>query len=419
MIKKLVLRSRGEFVTISAMKRLYEDMLKVHLEEDRQMVMLTGPRQVGKTTTARQAAGDHSYMTWDRQSDRMAISKGADAVAELLDLATMKDVRPTVIFDEIHKYAKWKTFLKGFFDVYGEQARTIVTGSARLGFFRRGGDSLMGRYFLYRMHPLSVAELARPGLDVGGTEIRPPVKTSHESLAQLLAFGGFPEPFTRNSARFYNRWRRLRAEQLFREDLRDLTHTHEAGQVEVLAELLARQAGQLANYSSLAGDANVAVDTVRRWIAMLESLFFCFRVRPWFRNVPKSLRKQPKLFLWDWSLVADEGARRENMVASHLLKAVHGWTDLGLGEYDLFYLRDKARREADFLVTRAGQPWFIVEVKSAGRRDLNPNLEYFQRITGAKHAFQIAFDLAFVESDPFSRSAPVRVPALTFLSQLL
>lgn len=381
------------------------------------MIMLTGPRQVGKTTTARQATGDHLYMTWDRQSDRITITKGADAVAQLLDLATVTATRPTVIFDEIHKYAKWKAFLKGFFDVYGEQVRILVTGSARLGFFRRGGDSLMGRYFLYRMHPLSVAELARP--DVPPAEIRPPIETSPETLAQLLAMGGFPEPFTRNSSRFYNRWRRLRAEQLFREDLRDLTHTHEVGQVEVLAELLARQVGQLANYSSLAADANIATDTVRRWIATLESLFYCYRVRPWFRNVPKSLRKQPKVFLWDWSLVADEGARRENMVASHLLKAVHGWTDLGLGDYDLFYLRDKAKREADFLVTRGGNPWFIVEVKSAGKRELNPNLEYFQRMTGARHAFQVAFDLPFVDIDLFTRTTPCRVPALTFLSQLL
>lgn len=402
---------------IEAMERLYEAVIRRHLKEDRQMVMLTGPRQVGKTTTARLAAGEHLYLTWDRQSDRMAIARGADAVAQALDLAAVKKAPSTVVFDELHKYPKWKTFLKGFFDVYGTQARTIVTGSARLGFFRRGGDSLMGRYFPYRMHPLSVAELARP--ELADTEIQPPVKSDREVLPRLLRYGGFPEPFTRDRARFYNRWRRLRGEQLFREDLRDLTRTQEVGQVEVLAELIAGQVGHVANYSSLAADANVAVDTVRRWIATLEGLFYCYRVRPWFRNVPKSLRKQPKLYLWDWSLVADEGARRENLVASHLLKAVHGWTDMGLGGYDLYYLRDKAKREVDFLVTRNRRPWFLVEVKSAARRELNPNLEYFQRQTGAAHAFQIAFDLPFVESDVFSRTTPVRVPALTFLSQLL
>ncbi len=381
------------------------------------MIMLTGPRQVGKTTTARTAAGQHSYLSWDRQSDRLAIARGTDAVADLIGLKTVRSAKCRVVFDEIHKYARWRNFLKGFFDVYEAQTRIIVTGSARLGFFRRGGDSLMGRYFLYRMHPLSVAELTRPA--ARDTEVTMPLRPDAHALEQLLTFGGFPEPFLRSSSRFYNRWRRLRSELLFREDLRDLTRTQEAGQVEVLAEIISRQAGGLANYSSLAADANVAVDTVRRWITVLETLFYCYRVRPWSANVPKSLRKQPKLYLWDWSLVADQGARLENLVASHLLKAVHTWTDAGLGVYDLHYLRDKARREVDFVVTRGNRPWFIVEVKSSGRRDLSPNLAYFQRVTGAKHAFQLAFDLPYVDADAFSRTDPVRVPALTFLSQLV
>lgn len=399
------------------MQRLYDSLICTHLAEDRQIAMLTGPRQVGKTTTARLAAGEHSYLNWDRQTDRMVITRGADAVADMLGLATISTTRPTIVFDEIHKYAKWKTFLKGFFDAYEAQTHIVVTGSARLGFYRRGGDSLMGRYFLYRMHPLSLAELART--DLPEVETRPPVRSDPETLRRLLTYGGFPEPFVKDTARFYNRWRRLRSELLFREDLRDLTRTQEAGQVEVLSELIARQAGGLANYSSLAADTNVAVDTVRRWLTVLESLFFCFRVRPWFRNVPKSLRKQPKFYLWDWSLVPDEGARHENLVASHLLKAVHLWTDTGLGDYDLFYVRDKAKREVDFLVTRQGQPWFLVEAKSSARRDLNPSLGYFQRVTGARHAFQVTFDLPYIDADLFSRTDPVRVPALTFLSQLV
>jgi predicted AAA+ superfamily ATPase len=127
------------------MKRLYDNLIGTHLAEDRQIVMLTGPRQVGKTTTARLAAWEHSYLNWDRQADRMVITKGADAVADLLDLSTLQAVRATIVFDEIHKYAKWKTFLKGFFAVYEARVRLLVTGSARLGFFRRGGDSRMGR----------------------------------------------------------------------------------------------------------------------------------------------------------------------------------------------------------------------------------------------------------------------------------
>ena len=399
------------------MKRLYENLLREHLAEHRQMAMLSGPRQVGKTTTARESAGDHRYYTWDRQSDRMIITAGPDSVAADMGFDTLSERHRHVVFDELHKYRRWRDFLKGFFDVFSEQARIVVTGSARLGFFRRGGDSLMGRYFLYRMHPLSVGELNRT--QIGERTIGAPVRGQAELIPLLLRFGGFPEPFLKSSTRFYNRWRRLRNELLFREDLRDLTQIHEVGQVEVLAELLAASAGQLASYSSLASNVQVAVDTIRRWIAALEALFYCFSVRPWFKSVPKSLRKQPKIYLWDWSLLDNAAARRENFVASHLLKAVHWWTDLGLGTFGLHYLRDKAKREVDFLVVRDGKPWFLVEVKSTDRGSVSPALSYYLEQTGAEHAFQIAFDLDYVDRDCFEARRPLIVPASTLLSQLV
>ena len=399
------------------MDRVYERLLRQHLKNERQMALLTGPRQVGKTTSSRASAGEHRYFSWDRQSDRLLISRGADPVAEALELTTLASSARTVVFDEIHKHRKWRAFLKGFFDAYGDSVRVIVTGSARLGFFRRGGDSLMGRYFPYRMHPLSLAELART--EVRDAAVAPPARPQPGALEQLLRFGGFPEPFLRSDSRFYNRWRRLRTELLFREDLRDLTQVQEVGQVQVLAELLEHQVGSLLSYSSLARTANVSVDTVRRWITLLEGLFFCFTIRPWFRSVPKSLRRQPKVYLWDWSLVRDAGARRENLVAGHLLKAVHFWTDIGLGDFELRFLRDKAKREVDFLVIRDGEPWFLVEVKSSARRDLSPALAYFQQKIGAAHAFQLAFDLEHVDRDCFEVRSPVRVPVTTLLTQLV
>jgi predicted AAA+ superfamily ATPase len=399
------------------MDRRYEDLLREHLKDNRQMAFLTGPRQVGKTTSARASVRNHSYFTWDRQSDRAIITRGADALSEELDLATLADKPAIVVLDEIHKYRKWKSFLKGFFDVHGDSARIVVTGSARLGHFRRGGDSLMGRYFLYRMHPLTLAELTNSVLRA--VEVVPPSKPRPDSLDSLLRFGGFPEPLLKGTTRFYNRWRRHRTELLFREDLRDLTRIQEVGQVQVLAELLAARAGQLVSYNSFAAAVNVSVDTIRRWISVLEGLYYCYTVRPWFRNVPKSLRKQPKVYLWDWSLVADDGPRRENLVASHLLKTTHWWTDIGLGEYELFYLRDKAKREVDFLVVRNGEPWFLVEVKSSASRRISPSLTYFTSKIDADHAFQLAFDLDYIEKDCFSATTPVRVPATTFLSQLV
>jgi predicted AAA+ superfamily ATPase len=347
----------------------------------------------------------------------MLITSGPDSIAQDLQIDTLSDRPRNVVFDELHKYRHWRDFLKGFFDVYSEDARVVVTGSARLGFFRRGGDSLMGRYFLYRMHPLSVAELNRT--EIGEGEIGPPVRTPGETIPQLMRYGGFPEPFLKSSNSFYNRWRRLRNELLFREDMRDLTRIQEVGQIEVLAQLLASNAGQLISYSSLASGARVAVDTVRRWIGALEALFYCFTVRPWFKSVPKSLRKQPKVYLWDWSLLDDGAAQRENFVASHLLKAVHWWTDIGLGSFGLYYLRDKAKREVDFLVVRNGNPWFLAEVKSTARGGISPALPYYASKIGTEHAFQIAFDLAYVDRDCFHTPHPLIVPASTFLSQLV
>ena len=215
----------------------------------------------------------------------------------------------------------------------------------------------------------------------------------------LYTYGGFPEPFLRGDTRFYNRWSRTRTE--------------------LLGKLLEARAGSLLNYSSLASDTNIAVDTARRWTAILGALYHSFTIRPWFRNVPKALRKQPKVYLWDWSGISDSGARFENVVASHLLKATHWWTDIGLGAFELFYLRDKAKREVDFLITRNDHPWFLVETKHSALRSLSSALPYFQEVTQAEHAFQVVQDAPWIDADCFSERKPVVVPARTFLSQLV
>ncbi len=162
-----------------------------------------------------------------------------------------------------------------------------------------------------------------------------------------------------------------------------------------------------------------SVDTIRRWISSLESLYFSFSIRPWSANIPKALRKQPKIYLWDWSLIPDTGSRNENFIACHLLKASQWWTDIGLGNYQLYFIRDKERREVDFLLTRDNQPWLLVEVKSSGKATLSPHLARFQKKTGAPHALQVAIDHDYVDGDCFSLRRPTIVPAKTFLSQLI
>lgn len=402
------------------MERIYEKMLLEHGTAYRQMAFLAGPRQVGKTTAAQRAAVNAKqslYLNWDVQEHRRILLAGPEAVAAACGFDTLAERADTIIFDEIHKYSKWKTLLKGFFDLYSETCGIIVTGSGRLNVYKHGGDSLMGRYFLYRMHPLSVAELLSSTLRE--EEIGAPQKIADQEFDALLDFGGFPEPFLTANKRFYNRWCRLRTEQLFHEDLRDISRIQEIGRIEILAENLIRQAGSLINYSTLARNINSSVDTVRRWISILESIYFSFSVRPWFSNIPKSLRKQPKIFLCDWSLVQDQGARNENFIACHLLKAVQWWTDTGLGSYQLYFIRDKEKREVDFLVTRDEQPWMLVEVKTSGKANLSPHLSVFQEKTGAEHALQVAMDADYVDADCFTVQRPVIVPAKTFLSQLV
>lgn len=160
------------------------------------------------------------------------------------------------------------------------------------------------------------------------------------------------------------------------------------------------------------------MNTVKQWVDLLGRLHYGFLVRPWFRNVAKALRREPKWYLRDWSGLEAPGARAETLVACHLLKAVEGWTDIGPGAFELFYLRDKMKREVDFLVTREGKPWFLVEVKKT-EWDLSGALAHFQRQTGAPHAFQAVLDMPFVKADCFAQRTPVVVPAQTLLSQLL
>jgi len=399
------------------MERSYTSILLEHLAQMRQMILVVGPRQVGKTTLCTELVPDHNYFNWDNQDHRKLIIDGPRRVGEVSGLYQLQEKRQVVIFDEVHKYSKWKEFLKGFFDVYSSQAKIIVTGSSRLNVFKRGGDSLMGRYFLYHLCPLSIREVME--IPLSEDEIQYPNPIDQQAFDALYMYGGFPEPFLKANKRFSNRWKRLREQQLFIEDIRDLTRVQEIHQIGMLAEILKHQTGQLVNYTSLAKKVRVSVDTIRRWIKILESLYYCFTIQPWSRNVTRSLLKQPKVYLWDWSLISDLGAKSENFVASHLLKAIYWWTDNGFGDYGLYFLRDKAKREVDFLVTRNKDPWFLIEVKADRNKSLSKSLVYFQKQIRSPHAFQASFSMEYVDVDCFSTNQPVIVPVKTLLSQLI
>ena len=397
--------------------RIHDSILAEHLADHRQMAFVSGPRQVGKTTTCRQRAD--ACLNWDDVDDRELILAGPRSLIATLGLDRLTGTAPVVLFDELHKFPRWKQFLKGFFDTHADRVRIVVTGSARLDVYRRGGDSLMGRYLPYRMHPFSVAETITQELPDAARIVRPPRPVDAGDFDTLWRHGGYPEPFLKRDPRFSRRWQSLRFEQLVREEVRDLARVQQLDQLEVMVRLLADRSAQQLVYGNLARQVRVAVDTVRRWIGALCDLHLGFVVRPWFRNVSRSLRKEPKWYLRDWASIGDAGQRAETFVACHLLKAVEGWTDMGLGAFELGYLRDKEKREVDFLVARDGEPWLLAEAKHHDE-SMSRSLQHYQERLGAPFAFQVTVDAGYVDEDCFARPGrPLIVPARTFLSQLL
>jgi len=403
------------------MKRQYRDTLGAHFSAHHQMAMLSGPRQVGKTTLACSISGEQEifYLNWDDFDDRDLLLQGGKAIAQYIGLDQLRPYTPLIVLDEIHKFPKWKQLVKGFYDKYQGQCHILITGSARMDVYKRGGDSLMGRYFNYRLHPLSVREVMGVTKIDDHTDVQVPQTIAGEDFEALLIWGGFPEPYLKRDRRFFNRWSKLRQQQLLQEDVRELTKVQGLGQIEMLAVLLKHQTGQLTSYSNLAKKIRVSVDTIRRWLGVLEAMYYCYAIRPWTKNITRSLLKEPKYYLWDWAQCTDIGARNENFIASHLLKAVHYWSDTGSGDYGLYFLRDKEKREVDFLVSKNGEPWFIVEVKTSMNQPLSASLEVFSKQLNLDHVFQVAIDAEYIDKNVFDIKRPVIVPAKTFLSQLV
>jgi hypothetical protein len=279
-----------------------------------------------------------------------------------------------LVFDEVHKYARWRGLLKGIWDTERSRRQIVVTGSARLDHYRKGGDSLVGRYRNVRLHPFSLRELD------------PDAKL--ESLEALLRFGGFPEPLFRQDETELRIWQRDRLSRVVREDLRDLERVHEISLIEHLVDLLPERVGAPLSIANLRGDLGVDHKTVVRWLDILENLYVCFRVSPFGAPRIRAVKKEQKLYLWDWSTVPDRGPRLENLVACQLLKYCHRVEDAEGHRMELRYLRDTDKREVDFVVLRDRRPLFAVECKS-GDRALGAAVRYFAERTPIPRFYQV------------------------------
>jgi len=368
----------------------------------KKIAFVTGPRQVGKTTLCKQILeqlkASDSYYNWDDQDFRLTWLQSPKNLIENKDI---------VVFDEIHKDRKWKNRLKGLFDVYGSKVSFIVSGSARLDYYRKSGDSLQGRYFPYRLHPFTLGETSI---------IKPPPQNnwlehaniSDIALDDLLNLGGFPEPLLGQSQNKATRWRNLYRERMVREDIRDLQNVRDLSMLDNLSLLLKTKIGSQLSYESLRKDLSVSFESILRWIELYEALYYCYRIRPYSNKIKNSIIKEPKLYLYDWSNLEVQGAKFENLIAGHLLKNVHLWTDGAMGDFKLYYLRDKQKREVDFFITNNNKPYLLLEVKS-NQTALSPSLIHYSEILKPIFCFQL------VREEKKERSANLLHPNISVM----
>lgn len=350
----------------------------------RKMVWIAGPRQVGKTTLMQNIGkelGNAEYFNWDDPEGKKRILR-----------QSFEESTSLLLLDELHKYHDWKNYLKGLYDTKKETYSILVSGSARLEIYRRGGDSLLGRYYRYRLHPFSIAEL------IGGATVKQipgeAIRFGEDSaetrgaFETLLLYGGFPEPLLSQDMAILRRFQNQRIDRVIHDDIRDLEPVREIGKIELLAGMLTERAGSLLSLNALREDLSTAHATVAHWMDILESFFIHYRIYPHASSAIRSLRKEPKLYLWDWSTISSDGARMENMIASHLIKFTHLLQDEQGLRVEMRYLRDRDGHETDFLVTHEKKPWFAVEVKS-GQTTPDQNLLYFKDRLRIPHCYQL------------------------------
>ena len=352
------------------MHRYLEEQIRADL--GRKIVLLSGPRQAGKTTLAKMLSQNCDYFNYDNAEHRVGLlEKSWDRSRDL------------VVFDELHKLKNWKSWLKGVYDTESIPPAIIVTGSAKLDAYRKAGDSLAGRFFQFRLHPLDLKEI-RNTLNPDDLDAE---------LDKLLLVGGFPEPFLNGDTIYYNRWKRSHLDVILKQDMIDLEKIQQITSIETLIQLLKRSVGSPVSYNSLAQDLQCSDKTIKHWLGVLENMYVVFKVAPFHKNIARSILKAPKYYFYDTGqVVGDEGAKLENLVACSLLKEMHFREDC-LGErWSLHYLKNKDGREIDFLAVRDELAVLMVEVKW-GDDSLNKNFALFEKYFKTAKKIQLVREL--------------------------
>jgi uncharacterized protein len=342
-----------------------------YIQEDlyKKIILLTGPRQTGKTTLSKMLGNDFDYFNYDNVDDRLGLQERSWDRSKSL-----------VIFDELHKLKNWKSWLKGIYDKEGIPPSILVTGSARLDTYKKVDDSLAGRFFQFRLHPLDLKEIHN--------YLRP--DDLELELDKILSLGGFPEPFLNGTSRFYNRWKKSHLDIILKQDLIDLENVQQISQVETLIQLLKYRVGSPISYSALAQNLQCSDKTVKRWLTILENMYVLFKVPPFHKNFARAIQKAPKFYFYDTGQVLGEhGIKLENAVACAIQKELHFREDCLGEEGKLYYVKNKDGKEIDFCISRDEAPSLLVEVKW-NDNNLSPNFEIFRKFFPETKMVQIS-----------------------------
>jgi len=342
------------------------------LSADKSMIMLAGPRQSGKTTFAREIVArdftDSVYFNWDLAKDKQRLIADPDFFSK--EPRSSVSSRPLVILDEIHKYRDWKNYLKGIYDQFAGEYQFFVTGSGRLEFSRKAGDSLAGRFLKFHIFPFTLSELSSRRRALKDFMSNPledfddaPAGETAQTFKSLWELSGFPEPFVKGKKTFWSTWSAAYGQQIVRDDLRTVADIRSLDTVEILFALLPSRVASPLSMNNLARDLQVAFDTVKNWLLLFDSFYLTFRISPWTQRISRSILKEKKIYLFNFPVIDDEAARFENLAALEFLRAVEAWKDHGWGNFSLHYLRNKDKQEVDFLIAKNNRPFLLAEAK--------------------------------------------------------
>jgi predicted AAA+ superfamily ATPase len=238
---------------------------------------------------------------------------------------------------------------------------------------------------------------------------------SHSDLDALINFSGFPEPFYSATQKEKNRWTIAYRSRLIHEDLVSLEQISDLGSLELLMLRLPDLVGSPLSINGLREDLQVSHPTISRWCDVLERMYAIYRIPPFGAPKLRAVKKEQKVYCWDWSLPESPGAKFENFVAGHLLKWCHFMQDTEGREIELRYFRDTDKREVDFVLVERKKPIMFIECK-VDQKDSSDALEYLSARFPGVRCVRVGLKK---DAHWRTREGIEVMPALSFLSELV